>query len=439
MTADPRGLLGNLLAPALADAFLGAGGWSLASLREATVVVLGRQPEWVVEVAEQILAAYPAPPSDRPEELVRFISSSQSFRLNVPGGPGAGIVHTVERRVAATPTVWNRTRAPRLDSVARLADWLRLSTEELEWFADTRGINRRAKDRRLRHYRYLWLNGRLVEAPKPRLRALQRMVLRELLDLVPTHDAAHGFVPGRSPHTFAAPHAGQPMVIRLDVTSFFASVSAARVYGLMRAAGLEPVAYMLTALCTTRTPADVLATAPAHVPGRDYRLALLRAPHLPQGAPTSPALANLCTFRLDRRLAGLAESYGLRYTRYADDLAFSGQLHVDGALRFVERARAIAADEGFRINAAKTRVRGVGDRQLLAGLVVNKAPAVPREEYDTLRALLHNAVHTGLAEQNREGHADFAAHLAGRISWVGHHHPTRAAKLQALLTRALAG
>ena len=180
----------------------------------------------------------------------------------------------------------------------------------------------------------------------------------------------------------------------------------------------------------------MLRTAPVHVPDRDYRLALLRAPHLPQGAPTSPALANLCGFRLDRRLTGLAEAYQARYTRYADDLAFSGRFSRSGAARFVERVNEVVADEGFRLNAAKTRIRGQGDRQALAGLVVNAAPAVPRQEYDALRALLHNATRTGLDEQNRDGHADFAAYLAGRIAWVGHRHPARAAKLNALLERA---
>ena len=321
-----------------------------------------------------------------------------------------------------------------LDDVAGLADWLNVSIADLAWFADTKGMNRRAADRRLRHYRYLWLNGRLVEAPKPRLRAIQRQILAEILGPVPTHPAAHGFVPGRSPHTFAAPHAGQRIVIRLDVLSFFASVTAARVYGLFRTLGYpEPVAYTLTGLCTTWTPAAVRRGAPS-IPDRDYRLALLGAPHLPQGAPTSPALANLCGFRLDRRLTGLARTYGLRYTRYADDLAFSGSLRHPSTL--VERVGVIAADEGFRLNPAKTRIRTAAERQALAGLVVNARPAVARTEYDALRALLHNAARTGLDEQNREGHADFRAYLAGRIAWVGHRHPARAAKLAELLQGA---
>jgi hypothetical protein len=229
------------------------------------------------------------------------------------------------------------------------------------------------------------------------------------------------------------------MVVRFDITSFFAAVTAQRVFGLFRAAGYpEPVAYALTALCTTRTPPDVLRTAPPRVPGRDYRFALLRTPHLPQGAPTSPALANLCGFGLDRRLAGLAQSYGGQYARYADDLAFSGSFSPKGVATLVDRVRDIVADEGFRLNEPKTRIRGAGDRQLLAGLVVNAAPAVPRQEYDNLRALLHNAIHSGPDEQNRDGHPDFVAHLSGRIAWVGYRHPARAAKLRSLLDRALA-
>jgi hypothetical protein len=264
---------------------------------------------------------------------------------------------------------------------------------------------------------------------------MQRKILAEMLGPVPTHPAAHGFVPGRSPHTFAAPHAGQRIVIRLDVLSFFASVTAARVYGLFRTLGYpEPVAYALTGLCTTWTPALVRRGAPS-IPDRDYRLALLGSPHLPQGAPTSPALANLCGFRLDRRLTGLAGTCGLRYTRYADDLAFSGSLRHPS--KFVERVSLIAADEGFRLNPAKTRIRAAAARQALAGLVVNAAPAVPRTEYDDLRALLHNAARTGLDEQNLDGHADFRAYLAGRIAWVGHGHPARAATLKRLFDRAV--
>lgn len=432
---------GNVVALALADAYLAAPDWHGPDLVAATERTLGRRPDWAGAVVDDVLAGYAHPPRDRPRELGRFIARLESFREHVPLAPGADPeaepVRVVSRAVAPTQMVRRAFHSVPIDHVGTLASLLGVSIDELAWFADTRGMNRRATDRRLWHYRYLWLNGRLIEAPKPRLSVMQRWILAEVIGPIPTHPAAHGFVAGRSPHTFAAAHVDQDVVIRLDVTSFFASVTVARVYGLLRSAGYpEPVAHTLGALCTTRTPITVCQRAPTGVPDRAYRLALLRARHLPQGAPTSPALANLCAFRLDRRLLGLAQRYGVRYTRYADDLAFSGRLRPSSVATFVERAAEICAAEGFRINSRKTRIRGRGDRQALAGLVVNAAPAVPRPEYDELRALLHNAARTGLDEQNREGHADFEAYLAGRIAWVGHRHPARAAKLAALFAAA---
>ena len=433
------------LARALALAFLTSPRWRHPDLVRAGGTVLGVRRRWLHPVVSEILAVYPHPPADAPRAFAAHLAESRIFRaVTRPDVIDSGTAPRPRRERVhvwlATPTVMVRQpfHTARINDLGALADRLGLTIEELDWYADRRNLNRHADDDRLRHYRYLWLNGRLIEAPKQRLRALQRRLLEEVIGPIPTHPAAHGFVPGRSPYTFAAPHAGAPMVIRLDVTSFFAAVTAPRVYGLLRTAGYpEPVAHAITGLTTTRTPAKVLTDASRDLPDRAYRLALLRAAHLPQGAPTSPALANLCGFRLDRRLTGLAERFGATYTRYADDLAFSGDIDVWGARAVVGAVTTIAADEGFRIHPGKTRIRGRADRQHLAGLVVNAHPAVPREEYDALRALLHNAARTGLAEQNRDGHPDFRAHVAGRIAWVGYRHPARAAKLAALLSAVI--
>jgi hypothetical protein len=439
------GRYGNTVAAALADAFLTCADWRRSSLVAVARQVLGRAPRWMGGVVDDIIEAYPRPPTDRPREFAGYIARLASFRANIPGAPGTSRelrpapVRVRSRPVRPTRSVRRPFHTAEVDDVGALAALLGFTTDELDWYADRRGMNRTAPDRRLRHYSYQWLNGRLIEAPKPRMRAIQRRLLAQVIGRIPTHPAVHGFVVGRSPHTFAAPHAGRSTVIRLDVTSFFASVTAPRVYGLLRTAGYpEPVAHAMTGLVTTRTPASVIGGADRDIPDRAYRLALLRNAHLPQGAPTSPALANLCGFRLDRRLEGLAGSFRLRYTRYADDLAFSGDLSGEAARAFVARVNEIALDEGFRINGRKTRIRGQGDRQALAGLVVNSAPAIPREEYDALRALLHNAARTGLDEQNREGRIDFRGHLAGRIAWVGHRHPARAAKLAVLFEAACA-
>jgi hypothetical protein len=152
---------------------------------------------------------------------------------------------------------------------------------------------------------------------------------------------------------------------------------------------------------------------------------------LPQGAPTSPALANLTAHRLDCRLAGLARSAGGVYTRYADDLAFSGDEDFRrGVERFATQAAAIALEEGFSVNHRKTRILRQGGRQRLAGLIVNDKLSVPRTELKMLEAILTNCQHHGVAAQNRAGVADFRAHLSGRIGFVEMVDPQKGARLR---------
>ncbi|SNT26155.1 reverse transcriptase family protein [Rhodococcoides kyotonense] len=190
------------------------------------------------------------------------------------------------------------------------------------------------------------------------------------------------------------------------------------------------MSWNLAYLCTTSTPAAQLGGLPYET------TSLLRTRHLPQGAPTSPALANLAARRLDIRLTGLARSMDMRYTRYADDLAFSGACDVDKVLWVVWQ---IVRDEGFSLNPTKTRVRRAHKRQQLTGLVVNDWPAVPRKEYDELRAILHNCARTGPEEQNCNGHNDFRAHLYGRIARVGETSEARRRKLLDLAERVFGG
>jgi len=224
--------------------------------------------------------------------------------------------------------------------------------------------------------------------------------------------------------------------VRLDLEDFFACVSAARVYGIFRAAGYpEAVAHTLTALCVTVVPqhewdAIPRPTDPAQIP-RHHRLGRrLATPHLPQGAPTSPALASLAATRLDLRLAALAPALGARYSRYADDLAFSGPADVPvGTLR--RAVAGVARAEGFLVADHKTRVRRRNERQTVCGIVVNARPNIARGDYDRLKAVLHDAARNGPAAANRAGVPGFRAHLQGRIAWVTHLNADRGRRLQA--------
>jgi hypothetical protein len=329
-----------------------------------------------------------------------------------------------------------------IDSVAGLAERLELSCGQLAWLADVRGLERSVSQEKLRNYRYRVTHRRggiprLLEAPKARLKEIQRWVLHEILEQVPLHDAAQGFARGRSVATHAALHTGQAAILRLDLKDFFASVTAGRVFGIYLTLGYLPsVAHVLTGLSTNTTAEAVWAAVPR---ASDPRLVqpqfwlgrALATPHLPQGAPTSPALANLAAFRLDRRLAGLAASMSLRYSRYADDLTFSGSGRLWRGRRSVAALVAeIARDEGFAINEGKTASHSAGGRQLVCGIVVNVRPNVVRSEYDELKAILHNAGRHGPAGQNRSAVADFKAHLRGRISWVASLNPARGEKLR---------
>ena len=328
---------------------------------------------------------------------------------------------------------------PRIDGLNQLAEFFAVTPGQLDWLTDTAHYNGRTRRGRPHHYSYDWMRRegrapRLLEVPSRRMREAQRLVLAEILTPLPLHDAAHGFVPSRSAITGAAAHVGAGTLITLDLSTFFARVPARRVFGILRRAAYpEAVAHALTGLCTHAVPSWVLARMP---PGGspEERAALresLARSHLPQGSPTSPALSNLSVRGLDGRLDGWAAASGFSYTRYADDLCFSGpHLTHRAAASFIVGAERIVAAEGHRVNRRKTRISGAGSRQSVTGIVVNERLNATREHVDELKAILHNCAVHGPASQNRFGHPEFRAHLEGRITWVAALNPGRGARLR---------
>lgn len=435
------------VAAALAGAFL-EGDWvsRSLSLAGATVFATGTPgPAWLDDLSAEVVAAYPRPPHDRHRELAWFILDSVAFTSAMAEVDAAGeVLHPVRHPVPGPAMAASRWAVPPLAGVVDVAALLGVDVVHLDWFADTRHLLGRAPAGGLHHYSSTWLarpgtTPRLLEAPRPRLRAHQRRLLREVLGNIAPHAAAHGFVRGRSALTGAAPHVGSPFVICLDLEGFFASVRAGRVHGILRQAGYpEAVAHVLTGLCCTSTPLHVRRAMPEGGDGaqRARLFANLRGPHLAAGAPTSPQLANLVAYALDRRLSAYAERVGATYTRYADDLTFSGGEELarrgDAVVAGVAR---IARAEGFRVNAAKTRVRTRAQRQAVTGIVVNEHLAMSRRDFDALKALVHNCVEQGPGSQNRANHPDFRSVLLGRISWLQALQPHRGARLRAQFDR----
>jgi hypothetical protein len=434
----------------LAAALL-AGTWEVEDLAERGTRLLGKQPRWLRPLARRIAATYGGRPRPSAAALGNFIAQYRSFQRAWQKNDGQGIelpAHHLHRAVMSPcpgrPSTWG---VAELATPGELAQWLGIPLNQLDWFADCQGRERHLPAGPLRHYRYRWARKRaggvrLIEVPKTRLRTIQRRILDGVLEPIPPHDAAHGFRRGRSIKTFAAPHVGRQVVLRVDLQDFFTSIAAARVVAVFLTAGYpEAVARLLAGLCTNSVPEDAcddevyqLYADQEHGTGHEARSRqdIWRWPHLPQGAPTSPALANLCAYRLDCRLRALAHSMHAQYTRYADDLVFSGCGELArAARRFQIRVAAIALEEGFHVHPRKSRVMRQSVRQQVAGVVVNARPNIRRADYDRLKALLHNCILHGPASQNRGALVDFRGHLAGRIAHVGMLHPARGMRLRA--------
>jgi RNA-directed DNA polymerase len=434
----------NLAAAAL------SGAWSIPSMARRAAEAWGQKDRCLRGLMRRIIAAFAADaPRPALSTLAEFIAADvpfrQAYHRSSRGRHGFplrrvfSIPHTMAP-AAGAPASWN---LPPLTTPEALAALLGVDRRELDWFADCQRRNRRAEAKALHHYTYRWLltrkgKARLLEVPKARLKDIQRRLLHELLDNIPPHEAAHGYRVGRSIASYVRPHAGRAVVLHFDLCRFFTSIGAGRVRAVFRTAGYPPaVAWLLAGLCTNAVPADVLGTRPANARrprGSDDHVFL--SPHLPQGAPTSPALANLCVYRLDCRLDGLSRAVGARYTRYADDLVFSGDEALERSIRrFHVLVCRIALEEGFEINTRKSHFMRQGVRQQVAGIVLNARPNLPREDFDRLKAILTNCVRHGPESQNRDGHADFRAFLAGRISYVTMIHPARGRRLRDLFER----
>ena len=339
------------------------------------------------------------------------------------------------------PLGLDRCRVPYWPHTAALGHWLGVSDAGL-WRLTRPSAWQRRTPMGDQHYRCHLLakrsgGWRLLEVPHPYLMPLQRRILDDLLDRIPPHEAACGYTRERSVVDHARAHAGQAVVLKFDLQDFFTCVRASRVHALFETLGYaETVARELTALCTTATPEPVLRRMHEEGGLTWSQMQRLRDAHLPQGAPTSAALANLCAFRLDLRLDGLAQALGARFTRYADDIVLSGDEHLRDVMPRIEAwVGRIALEEGFSINHRKTRCLSAGRRQSVCSIVVNQHPNLPRPEFDRLKAILHQCVLNGPAAQNREGRQRWRDHLQGRVAWATQLNPGKGQRLKRLLDR----
>ncbi len=273
---------------------------------------------------------------------------------------------------------------------------------------------------------------RCISAPKPALAKAQEWIKENILNRLNVETEAHGFVSGRSIVTNAKLHTNREVVINLDLKDFFPTFTFRRVKGLFSALGYgEHMATVLSLLCTE--PPRI----PAEFNGKVYHIALGDRV-LPQGACTSPAITNAICKKLDRRLSGLAQKHHFAYTRYADDLTFSGD-QSKRVGRLLKSVRSILAEEGLTEHPTKTRIMRNSNRQEVTGVVVNNKPTLSRTELRELRAILHNAARFGLESQNRNQHPHFQNHLRGKVAYAAMVDPTKSEALWNAYRKAVAG
>lgn len=216
-----------------------------------------------------------------------------------------------------------------------------------------------------RYYHHISLKkktggNRAIDSPHRQLKALQRWVLKNILERLSVSDYAKGFVPETSLIDNALPHVGNQYVLKIDLKDFFPSIKASYVYSVFRSVGYSTqVSFFLTSICTLKG-------------------------YLPQGAPTSPYLSNLVCLRLDQRIGKYCDKHALVYTRYADDISVSGN-----KLKIIKSAwvilRLIINEEGFTINKEKEMLSGPRSRREVTGLITTPSISIGRVKYNHYR------------------------------------------------------
>lgn len=232
---------------------------------------------------------------------------------------------------------------------------------------------------------------RRIEAPRRFLKIVQRWIYDYILSTVAIPPSAHAFVPGKDIFSNVQPHLRSKNIMVIDIKDFFPSIKENQVKRVFKELGFPvKVTITLTDLCTL-----------------DRRL--------PQGAPTSPALANIIFSPVDNQLTNLAKEWQCEYTRYADDLIFSGSMRFANTHRL--HATKIIEAAGFRINTRKARIIGSGGRQVVAGLVANEKGLPPRLKRMNWRAQFHQAA------SNPERFKGDGLKLMGIAAFVNQYNP----------------
>ena len=301
---------------------------------------------------------------------------------------------------------------PRFDNAAQIAVAMNITVNELRFLTFDR------KTSSVNHYVRFKVpkktgGERLISAPMPRLKKAQQWILTNILDKVGLHDAAHGFRHGHSIVSNAKPHVGAEVIINSDLKDFFPSINYKRVKGVFRQLGYSEAAATIFGLLCSEPEVEKVT-----LDGKNYFVAVGER-HLPQGAPTSPAITNILCHRLDCRLQNMADEMGFVYTRYADDLTFSTSGESKKNIcNVLQKTAAIVAHEGLEIHPAKTRVLRRARQQEVTGIVVNQKLSIDRRVLKRFRAVLFQIEKDGPEGKSWNSSVDVLASLNGFANYL---------------------
>ncbi|MFN3770334.1 MAG: reverse transcriptase family protein [Ectopseudomonas guguanensis] len=268
---------------------------------------------------------------------------------------------------------------------------------------------------------------RTICAPSPELLKAQRWINKYILSNIPSHHASYAYDGRNGVLEAANVHCQATWLIKLDLTNFFESILEPKVFTLFRSLGYQPlVAFELARLCTrTRKKGNPVMSRPAgDSPTLPYKE--ISIGHLPQGAATSPKIANLVMRPLDENLFKFAQDHDLIYTRYADDLIFSSRQPFDRTLAsaHILAINQLLRAEGYWPNRAKTKVVTPGTRKVVLGLLVNGSEPRLTKIYkkyvrDHLYYLSHPEISPDL-HAKRKGFKSLQGlinHISGKIAY----------------------
>ena len=252
------------------------------------------------------------------------------------------------------------------------------------------------------HYQKIQIpkrNGawRTLYIPDSLLKYVQKQILHRVLARLPVSYCASAYKKDCSLKENAAPHTGKSIVLKLDILDFFGNITYISVYQHAFPGELfpPPVRTLLAHLCCYR----------------DF---------LPQGAPTSPYISNLVLFPFDRYMERWCKNQNITYTRYCDDLTFSGSFEPEAVIRKVS---SFLLRMGFEINPKKMKICPQGQRQIITGIVVNEKTQVPKTYRRNLRQEIYYIEKFGLSEHLAHIHLDltpekYLEHLKGKLRYV---------------------